>query len=84
MGRLKELEEERTTLMAGTRTHSEWVQVMERLAEISAEILLQPTTPEGEPVIGLPPISTEEQKRAARIKLNRMNQFKKEITHASI
>lgn len=82
MNRITQLQAERTELMSGLRTHSEWVKVMERLAEISAELLTLKN--EGEIVIGQPPVSTHEQREAARRKLMELNQFRKNIAHAAI
>ena len=81
MANVKELEQERTAIMAQTLTHVGWVKAMERLAEISAEILLIKNTQEE---YSLPPLATEEQRAAARIKLIRINQFRKTINHATI
>ena len=77
-----QLEEERRQLMSGTRTHTEWVKVMERLAEISAEILLLKQG--GEIIISTPPLTTHEERLKAKQKLISMNQFRRTIQHAAI
>jgi len=82
MDKINQLQSERSALMSGTRTHTEWCKAMERLAEISSEILILKN--EGAIVIGQPPIATQEERAQAKLKLIRMNQFKKEISHAAI
>lgn len=93
MGKVEQLENERTELMAGQRTHAEWVKVMERLAEISAELLILKNESDlprvlVDPIDGIiiqvPPLSTYEQRTTARQKLDRMNHFLQTRTHAAV
>jgi len=79
---ITQLEEERRQLMQGKRTHSEWVQVMERLEVISAEILKQKQG--NEIVISAPPLTTHEERMKAKQKLISMNQFRSKLHHAAI
>lgn len=90
MDKIKELETERTQIMGGMKTHMQWVKDMERLAEISAEILLishpivEGLKEDGKMPEGKPPLSTHEQRMEAKRKLIELNQFKEKRIYAAI